>query len=180
MATPPRTPMPPRTVDFEQKNIIKSFAARHSEGVCFALVVEWLSNGGDLSKMRLTRGKASTERINKLQDLMKDKHTAFREYGLSEAGDPFETDSAEEMAAWVCNNRGCYQVGLYGGGRGHAIGAITRAQRGQLFDPNSFEKTYDGNLALYRTSFQGVLEHYQQEEKLAHLGAYRLSPLLAS
>lgn len=179
MATPPRTPMPVRTVDFKQKKIIKSFAARHSDGVCFALVVEWLSAGGNLSNMRPTRGKASRERINNLQDLMRDKHTAFREYGLSEVGDPLITDSAEEMTAWVCNNRGCYQVGLYGGGRGHSVGAITSAQKGQIFDPNNFEKTYDGNLALYRISFQAVLEDYRDEENLTTFGAYRLSPLLA-
>jgi hypothetical protein len=178
MATPPRTPVPARTVAFEQKDILKSFAARHSEGVCFALVVEWLFNGGNLSKMRPTRGKASRERINNLQDLMKDKHKAFRDYGLSEIGEPLITDSAEEMAAFVCDNVGLFQVGLYGSGRGHAIGAITRPQKGQLFDPNNFEKTYDSNLALYRTSFKMVVQNYQEDEKLESLGAYRLSPLL--
>jgi hypothetical protein len=63
-------------------------------------------------------------------------------------GEPILTDSSEELTAFVCDNIARYQVMLCNdAGKDHALGAVTKAEKGLFFDPSNFERSYDWNLA---------------------------------
>lgn len=154
----------PRTVSFDQSDLKGFLDQRHKDGVCAALVVEWLAGGGDLSRQRPTRGFKTKQRIEKLQDKVMGGgiFDVFPEYGLVRAGgnDIISTDqhSVDDLADFICGTIGAYYLALNATDDvGHALGAITGNAFGKYFDPNSHETTFDGNLAKYRSTVKGAI-----------------------
>ncbi|HTT63238.1 MAG TPA: hypothetical protein VMG35_15395 [Bryobacteraceae bacterium] len=173
----------PRTFKFEQSDLKGFLDQRHKDGVCAALVIEWLAGGGDLSRQRPTRGIKTKQRIEKLQDRVMSGgiFDAFQEYGLVRAGGDdiisSEGRSTDDLVSFICGTISYYYIALNASDDvGHALGAITGDHCGKYFDPNGQESTFDRNLAQYRSTVKGALV-YHQTFGLGNIIVVRLSPL---
>lgn len=176
------SPGGPRTVNFDQSKLTKFLDKRHSDGVCAALVIEWLAAGGDLSRQRLTRGIGTKQRIEKTQDRTMNRglFKAFEEYGLVQAGGDdiisSERRTTEDLVDFICGTVGYYYLSLNASDDlGHALGAITGSKSGKYFDPNMHETSFDGNPAKYRSTVKGAIVLHQTYG-LVNIIIVRLNP----
>ena len=148
---------------FNQVEVVRQNALgqEHEGGICKGLSVEWLRVGGSVGAMRQDNAQdmARCARDTAYEGV----RAILNSRGLSEVVFKDEMDSPQ-LLDFVCLNVGKYFIGMYAAGSrgGHAIAAITDAQGGRWFDPNTGETNFPTSRLNYVRSLRHLLELYSQ------------------